>query len=305
MSDLEIVIHEGSLDADDRSRYAVATLLNETFDASGYDIHYCNGWDRLPRDARSAVIVVHGGHERGLERRVWQDAETLKSSIIIVIGDDESAFQTKQLLHPARKIWQQMAIPGVHNFANRFLICSYPKDAKLEIAKFERERQEKPLDWFFAGQVTHPRRHACVEALKRMDRGVIAASATFFGQAMADRADYYRHMAMAKICPCPAGPVTPCTIRMAEALECGAIPIVDEIPGARPGYPFGYFQNALGSFPFPVIRDWSTLPELAKDLLADFPRKQADCMEWWAKYKSGMIDWFREDVEEMKRRAGS
>jgi hypothetical protein len=87
--------------------------------------------------------------------------------------------------------------------------------------------------------------------------------------------------------PCPAGN-SPETIRLYDALEMGAIPISLK-------HDFLVSKNALasiGSVPFPIIDSWESLPtylEKMKNLLLTEPcailKLQADCIEWWARYK--------------------
>src|SRR5277367_3134462 len=56
-SKIPVVWYEGSGDPDNRSHYADAGLINETFDAMpDYEFLHCNTMSQLPPDSEGAVI---------------------------------------------------------------------------------------------------------------------------------------------------------------------------------------------------------------------------------------------------------
>ena len=295
---IPVIWHEGTSNGDKRSWYDDAVLMNETFDGVRGFTHHST-FAELPEGSDGAIIVVHGGNEQGRADSVLMDAETLKWSIIVVLCDDESAFNTRLLQAPNRKLWQQMPIPGKHDFCDRFLICGYPNDIHRELAKCRDVNRD--LDWFFAGQVTHSRRHHCVKFLDRIPNGTLVKTAGF-SQGLS-REEYYRTLRRCKIAPCPGGPVTPDTIRVAEALEAGCVPLVDMKPGNRGQYPNGYWKYVLKQDPpFRVVNEWFELPVAMQEELAAFPQKTLKLQEWWANYKRSMQDWLRQDIEELRTR---
>jgi hypothetical protein len=297
-----VIWHEGSSCDDKRSRYANCTLLNEALDA-GFDFRHYSTLAEVPHDAREAIVVVNGGHEQGLEPAINEELRRFQWSVVIVIGDEESRFQTKILQGPHRKIWQQNPTPQTYRFADHFLICGYPSDTQKHLALHDRTSAIRPLDWFFAGQVTHARRRQCVQALNFIPNGKLQATQSFFAQDLT-QTDYYAIMSKAKIIPCPGGPCTPDTFRLAEALESGCLPIADDRPGLA-GYPSGYWENVFGERPpFPIVQNWTNLSEIMKQELAKWPHNRDAAHAWWVKYKSRMADWLRADMLELQGRVG-
>ena len=296
---IPVIWHEGSLDGDKRSHYGNTGLLNEMFDATApYEFIHGSTFRELPTDSTGAIVVVHGGHEAGRESEILGDVNTLSWSVIIIFGDEEGTFNTRLLQAPNRKLWQQTPIPGKHDFCDRFLICGYPCDTQRELRKLEGTL--KDTDWFFSGQISHSRRHLCAHFMQNVPNGDFNRTVGF-NQGF-DRAEYFQRMARAKIIPCPAGPATPDTIRLAEALESGCIPIADDVPGTR-NFPLGYWRYVLKQEPpFPVLTDWAQAPSIVAAEVATFPEKIIRLHVWWTEYKRSMRDWLQSDIEELKQK---
>ena len=311
---IPIIWYEGVLGLEKRSRYADATLLNEAFDGtadyellhstSAADIMslvHCSGMADCPADATEAVVVIHGEHLIGQVNQIQSDLNRFQRAIVVVFCDDGAYFPTQSLVQTNRKIWQQMPIPGKHWFASRFLICGYPHDTQMHLANYDATLVDRPLDWFFSGQITHVRRTVCASVLRDMPNGRLIETKGFW-QGL-ERAEYFRTMASAKIVPCPSGPVTPDTIRMAEALEAGCLPIIDATC-PRPGFPDGFWDYVLKCTPpFPIVRDWKTLPEVMRQELAKWPANRDTAMAWWKDYKKAMHGWFSQDMTALRRGA--
>lgn len=296
--DVKVCWSEGSLDGDSRSRYADAGLINETFDLVGGFTHY-TPFKNLP-STDGAVVIIHGGNQLGQADYLLNELNKLKWSLVMIICDDEASFNTRFLCAPNRIIWQQMPIPGRHDFAKRRIICGYPGDCKEILDQYDRHSIERPLNWFFSGQVNHSRRYQCCTQLEKRSDGFLCKTAGFW-QGLT-RQEYYAKMVSAKVIPCPAGPVTPDTIRMAEALEAGCVPIIDEKPGARV-FPNGFWPYVLGENPpFPIVQNWTDLPRIMDEQLALWPQNKFRCMEWWKKYKKNMQEWLVSDIQELQRR---
>jgi hypothetical protein len=172
------------------------------------------------------------------------------------------------------------------------LITGWPSEAPAIISQ---NNKEKILDWSFLGQVTHVRREQCVAALETMPNGHLLKTPGFTQGV--DRNTYYELLAMSKMVPCPSGPCTPDSLRFAEALEAGAIPIADNLT-PNPLYPPGYWNYTLREkdLPFPIIEDWSTLPEVMAEWLDGWEKKAAECQRWWRYTKSYWIERMREDL---------
>ena len=300
-SKLPVIWYEGVLGLEKRSRYGVATLLNEAFDSvTDVELVHCSGMADCPADATEAVVVIHGEHVLNQAYQVQVDLNRFQRSLVIVFCDEPGNFPTRTLMTPNRRIWQQMPVQGVHDFADRFMICGYPHDTQMHLANYDATLVDRPIDWFFAGQVTHIRRIQCVTELRRLPNGKLIETPGFW-QGL-ERAEYFRTMAASKIVICPSGTSTPDTLRVAEALEAGCMPIVDNVY-PQSNRPAGFWQYVLKCQPpFPLITDWSTLPQILAEELAKWPANRDAAMEWWKTYKRSTYGWMQQDIAWLKGR---
>jgi hypothetical protein len=152
---------------------------------------------------------------------------------------------------------------------------------------------ERDLDWFFAGQINHQRRQDCIAALNVTGGESVLWPTQGFGQGL-PHDEYIQWMNRTKIVPCPSGPATPDSFRMAEALECGAIPIIDA-QSLNPAT-VGFWNVVLPQHPLPLIIDWSTLPKIIEGILADYERIHREIHFWWKRYKLDMRQWLAKDL---------
>lgn len=279
-----------------RSRYALCTMLNEAFDILGCE--HWNTFERLPADRDGAIIMLHGGnlyHENPLVAdRISAQCKNLKYVVFIIFGDDDAEFPVHDLRHPNMRVWQQMPNPR-RLYADRYFIVGYPNDCREMISLAG--GPEKNWDWFFAGQDMNDRRHACVNMLRSLnyiDEQLVATDG--FGRGL-DHPTYFYRMAKAKVVPCPSGPATPDTYRMAEALEAGAVPVIDAVSlnGVE-----GYWDLVLPGHPFPVVKDWSEFPAKLEEILADYDRWQRLCHWYWLQYKIRFRSrWLQDDLRSL------
>jgi hypothetical protein len=281
---------------DGRGRYNCTAMLNDMFDA--YDVRHFGGL-RMPQLPDGAVVVVHGGREVGMIDKLNMDIEPLPWVLLICLGDEESSFPIERIEHPRKKFWiQEPMIPGKHEEIQpaRYLLDGYSHDFQ----HYRLKDVPRDLDWVFAGQVTHERRRQCVTALQSIDWGGVIVESKGYCQGVS-RTEYATLLQRARIVPCPSGPMAQDAARPWEALECGAIPILDEYSPVRKE--FGFWDEVLGPFmPLPTIENWDRLPRMIEELKrANLDNIAYECQKWWADYKSEFYGWLKKDLKELRK----
>jgi hypothetical protein len=261
----------------------------------GHEFIHRDGFKDTPSDVSGAIVIVPGRFMAPHIDQLNHDLSMLAWCVVVIVGDEESVFPSHLIKHPFMRLWVQTPIPGKHDFANRFFLVGYPTDCRKMISEVASFNRENKYDWFFSGQVTHPRRWECVEQLNKIPNGFLEQTAGFT-QGM-EREKFYKVLCSSKIAPCPSGPQTPDTFRLAEALEAGCVPIAD---GLAPRFPPGYWEYVFKERPpFLITNDWKDLPAIMAGAVADWPANANRISAWWQAYKRRMAYDMEQDLNDL------
>lgn len=238
--------------------------------------------DDIPPDADGVVLVVPGRFHHGQEAEISAAIAELSWVLLIVTSDEESLFDASAVTHPRIARWVQTPRPDAEG-ADRWLpFCPPPQ---VGDALGGTRPPTKDLDWFFAGQVTHDRRYQMLSALQRIDRrrspGKLIASRGF-AQGL-DPESYVANAVRAKAMPAPTGPATVDSFRAFEALDCGAVPVLD---GWCPTYgdaAVDYWRKVLGDHPLPVVSRWESVGSGIRSALPTAERNRVQA--WWLRWR--------------------
>lgn len=214
--------------------------------------------------------------------------------VLIILTQNEYANQDyRRISHPNMKLWLQSC--GRDDVADKFIGFGYPAIVENYYKPSPTGRDNK---WFFAGQITHMRRRQAAEVLKDRTDGMYVPT-RWFNDGL-EYPDYIDAMARSKLVICPAGPETPDTFRLYEALEAGCIPIVDMQDG-RGNERGDYWYKVFGKdFPLMMVNDWSSIDEAMDFVLKDYDAESIKIAKWWADYKRQFNEELLSTVRELK-----
>ncbi len=152
--------------------------------------------------------------------------------------------------------------------------------------------------WSFIGEAGKVSRPDMVRAFSPIEPHICFSETpvrgiTFFnfskdslGQKRIPKQDFYQILGQSAFAPSPQGNATLESCRPYDALEVGAIPIVER------RLTLDYYKSLLGNHPLPTVSSWSEGRKLAIKLLKDPARLddlQQTCVEWWKGYKVELI----------------
>jgi hypothetical protein len=262
------------------------------------------GWIRPDKEV-GAVVVLPARHNVQHVRQLNRDLAQLEWVLLILTGDEESVFPFGEVVHPRLRMWIMSPKPGLHHDDPyyQYLGSGYPPQAAGFLGEAEDEARERPLDWFFSGQITHERREQCVaelELLSSGDRWIDGTNCRTvrtpgFIQGL-EPEEYYRLLASAKVAPCPSGPLSVDSFRAYEALEAGCVPVVDGTAPAG-GMRQHWSMVFRGAPPFPVIDEWTEFPEMMENVLQTWPASANRIGSWWELHKRGLACRLRDDMD--------
>lgn len=228
-----------------------------------------------------AIVVIPAQHHADDIDRINGIIGGLRSCLVILTGDELSLFPYEELSHPNMKLWVMTPRKGKHDKADRFLSNGYTPHTKKGLGI------NKPLDWFFAGQINHQRRERMARTLRQtlteQDWEGELLETEGFTQGM-PKEEYIEKLSSAKVVLCPSGPGTPDSFRLFEALESGCIPLADSrTPGASKDEQ--YWEYVFGEVPFPIVDDWRHIDGEISEALKGWPRNVIKIQAWWLREK--------------------
>lgn len=230
-----------------------------------------------------AVVVLPARHHASEDDVSWFLAELgrLRWYVVILSGDEEWVFPWQSVPRDERrKVWVMQPRPE-HADLDGLIPGGWYPGTREGLAGVD-PGSDRPLDWMFAGQITHKRREQMAQALRDLPRGLYHPTKGYLHGM--PREAYLRHLSEAKVAPCPSGPMTVDTARPLEALEAGCVPVVDTVTPR--GETYDYWSLCFGEdCPLPRISDWQTFPAMLRAELARWPDNANRLSAWWQDWK--------------------
>lgn len=234
-------------------------------------------------------------------------ADLLRSEdrpVLLLTSDEESTFPWEELASDEGildvNIWVQSPRATHHpTGVLKFIPVGYTMEGWDSVRALPPEHA-RDYDWTFAGQITHERRKEFWEVFQNPDlqsTGLGLATDSFISPDGWPLDEYRLRLALSKTAPAPSGPVSADTFRCWEALEAGAVPIVDTGPYLKPAYGDGFWELLLGEEPpFPIVPHWEFAPGHIQNIAARYPRINNTVFAWWQGYKRRLRTQLAEDA---------
>lgn len=253
---------------------------------SGPEFNHYSGFP----DNEGAFVLVPAEYWADRVDELNERISRLPWAVVILASDEQGMFPVEDLV-PVRSLWvmtphfEKHVFPEGTNFMGEY----YPADSREWISKATRHNP-RPHLVSFSGQVTHERRYELVDAMEGTNSSQYWLNETAgFTQGLG-RADYYQLLVDTEIVPAPSGPVTLDSFRAFEALEAGAVPVLDLVcPVPCDGEL--YWNSILGYHPLLTVRNWHELPELVDQIggrLSDHVALSNQTFSWWQLHKRDM-----------------
>lgn len=211
--------------------------------------------------------------------------------LLIRTSDEEDLFNVNDFAGPAKiKFWVQTPRTDRDYGDARLFGVGFPP----HFNHLSPDVPERDLDIFLSAQDTHERRHEAFQQLRSVKGPAIIEATSGFTKGLApDR--YAYHMMTAKVAPAPAGPASPDTFRLFEALEAHAIPIADDITPAYDSA--GFWRELFVDAPFPILTDYASLPGYIESAIRIWPYDANRIAAWWMRAKRQMAIWLHDDLK--------
>ena len=276
--------------------------------------------DQFEVDAPSPIVVLDGDHYDPDEVRHYLRRLTQANSAVGLIHiADEFHHAPLDIYDEAAFVYRNYWRSGMEAYDH----CRYlPLGANCPLDAFSpRTFSERTYRWSFAGQAKGPR-EAMIEQVSERPDGFLSVNEDFNSGLPKDA--YAQLLCDSKVVLCPRGFRAAESYRFYEALEAGAIPLVEDDGGlgllwehARPSTAWtaltggtaywydlarrsrkpSYWHSAYGSdFPCPRIYRWENVDPILERL--DGASLADTIHTWWSTYKSTLRGRLTTDIHQ-------
>lgn len=249
--------------------------------------------DSLPSNT-GAIVVIPAEYNGEHIDQINAVLSALPWAVVILASDERGLFPVEKLV-PVTALWVMTPHFEAHAFPDdtKFMGEFYPPHTRTALRRVE--WSDRPYKAGFSGQITHQRR----EELKQH---MISLPETYFNgtggftQGLTFES-YFQMMVKCVTVPAPSGPVTLDSFRAYEALESGAIPILDlNCPKTQNGT--RYWDAVFGiGHPLPTVSHWAELREVMDRF--EHPRDTNRIFAWWQQYKRDTLRRILADVPDV------
>lgn len=247
------------------------------------------------------VIVFPARNQIKYLDQLNRDLKRLKWVVLILTGDEASEFPAKLIEHPNMRIWQMSPAPKTYVEGARKIGSGVPPQGYEWLPQYKEDAENRPVDYFFAGQLTHSRRQIVkkeLDALEEFKFNNHLEGVTHYSEGFTQGLPpeyYYKGLAAAKTVVCPSGAINPESFRLFEALEAGCVPILDAFSPEMEYTDFWtwFFGEEP---PFPVYTSGEQIRGYIQDSVDKYPVLNNRVFGWWQAKKRQMAYWLRDDI---------
>jgi len=255
-----------------------------------HDVRTDDEWPDVP----GAVVLVNCRNNVDDADWLIDRIDRLGWALVILAGDEEWTFPWHRLPPTAtRRTWIQAPTPEQAMWASHVFPGGWYWRTREEIEPHFARYMQRPLRWFFGGQVTHVRRKQCVSALRGVADGELIETDGFLRGVPTSQ--YHLILAGAKAIPSPSGPYTCDAARPLAAMEAGCVPILDLRKPLDPQ--FNYWDLVFGEdHPCPEIADWRDVGPVITRIDRDWQTLQPRVFSWWQQWKRDLACRLHHDI---------
>lgn len=255
--------------------------------------YWCYGWleeilepyfqgytaDDLTSD-EGAIVVIPAEYNVDYVDKINETIEKLAWSVVILASDERGLFPVEQLVPCTLWVmtphFEKHVYPPGTNFIGEFA----PQHCRPAVKRLGRPQTSvRKYRSGFSGQITHQRRHELAEVMPQLPR-VFFNGTEGFTQGFTPE-EYAHLLVNSQTVPAPSGPETLDSFRAFEALEAGAIPLLDlNCPRIQNGH--HYWRSILGDHPLPMLSNWAEMPEVLEGITQEDNNL---VYAWWQLYK--------------------
>lgn len=239
-----------------------------------------------------ACVILPGRYWHQSTDQITEAIQRYDWVLMFRVGDEENLFDIGKIEHDNIRFWVQTPKMGVDYGAARLFGVGYTPHFRC----LPSDPPDKATEVYLSCQMTHGRRRECFDALESWDGNKVVRPTEGFTEGF-EPAEYVAGVVGAKVCPAPSGAVSVDTFRFWEAIAAHSVPIADTVSPVD-GVT-DYWDRVCPGAPFPVLRDYESLPGYIDAALEQWPRNVNRITAWYLRYKRQLASNLVADLTEL------
>ena len=235
----------------------------------------------------TAIIVDSGIH---FKENFYKKINALaKKFFLFHINDEHLDKRSGPIYEYCDYVWRTCCSPKY--FLSKKVKC-IPPGYKSGFEKEFDINKKRQFKWCFFGTQHKSSRHDMNFQLEKIKPNFVNRIDKFADKKKSMNVnDMEKIYSNTSFSPCPAGFFHPESYRIYEALQCGAIPIVESV--------YNYFDSTYPNNPMIKIKKWEEAREIIDNWnFEKILHKRQECSSWWNKYLSDHKNFVKKKIIE-------
>ena len=234
-------------------------------------------------ESNDILIIVDSNVERKSE--FYIKLKLICSKMFLIhLGDESGIYDLSSIYNNFNFVWRTFCSSKYFN--NKQVSC-LPLGYKSGIS-FKKQENERKYKWTFIGTPHKSGRHDLLFQLSDI-KPSFCYKTKEFNEKIMEINEMNKILSSTEFIPCPSGFVHPETYRLYESLECGCIPIVENV--------YEYYERLFPNNPFLKIDKWIEAKSLIETWRnTQIKHKREECKIWWSQYKNQLQEFIKNKI---------
>jgi len=203
---------------------------------------------------------------------------------LIHLGDENDLYDLTSIYGNFDFVWRTFCL---NKYFNSKKVSCLPIGYKSGVS-FVKNKGKRKYKWAFIGTPHKSSRHDLLFQFSDMKPSFIHRT-TKFDEKIITVDEMNKVLSSTEFVPCPNGFVHPETYRIYEALECGCIPIVENV--------YKYYDRLFPGNPFLKVGKWIEARSIIQRWKSEqISQKREECKIWWARYKDSLKKFINDKI---------
>ena len=238
--------------------------------------------DETYLEKRDTLIIIDSAIDKKAE--LYTKLNLICSKIFLFhLGDEFGTYNVSPVYNNCTYIWRSFCS---NKYFKNIKVKCIPLGYKSGV--LNKRNKNRKYKWSFVGTPHKSSRHDLLFQFSDI-KPFFCHKTQKFDKKIISTDEMSDVLSSTEFVPCPTGFHHPDSYRLYEALECGCIPIVENV--------YDYYDRLFPDNPFIKINKWAEAKYILKGWNNDqIKQKKEECKIWWNEYKDKLQNFIKDKI---------